>query len=68
MFRIIETNKGWIVEKKVKHLFWSNWKPFVKTSGMDCAWHHSSFEYALMNLKSQVEKETIIESRKYLKQ
>lgn len=68
MFRIVETKKGWKVEIKQKKFFGliTKWKPYVKTSGMDSAWYHSTFEYALMNLTSQVEKETIIESRKYL--
>ncbi len=62
-FRIIKKPKGYIVE--YLDIKWSlfglkkQWKPFVKTSGLDCAWHHSKFEYAMMNLLNEVEKQTI---------
>ena len=64
MFRVRETPKGWVVEIKASK--WSLfglkkvWQPFVKTSGMDCAWHHSKMNYAFMNLQSEIEKQTEI--------
>lgn len=57
MFRIIKEPRGFVVE--VKSYKWTLfglkevWKPYVLTSGMDCAWHHKTGEYALMNFKKQ---------------
>ena len=60
-FRIKETEQGWIVEvltykwtlfglKKV-------WKPFIKTSGLNSAWHHSQYKFALMNLIDKIKED-----------
>ena len=55
---------GLIVERlefKYKFLgfhFWQVWRPYVKTSGMDECWGHSSKDYAIMNLIDQVKKDT----------
>ena len=62
MFRITKTeNNSYIVEVQVA--IWTLfgikkvWKPYVKASGLDCAWHHSKYEYAVMNFKSEVLKD-----------
>lgn len=61
MFRISKINNSYIVEVQVSKwtLFGLKkvWKPYVKSSGLDCAWHHSSYEYAVMNFKSEVLKD-----------
>lgn len=58
MFRIVKNKRGYIVEVQVSKwtLFGLKkvWQPYVKTSGMDTAWHHSSYELAVMNFKNQV--------------
>ena len=64
MFRITETVDGWVVEVETSKwtLFGLKkvWKPFVKTSGMDCAWNHSKMNFALMNLEHEIKKQTEI--------
>jgi hypothetical protein len=58
MFRITKNNIGYIVEIQVSK--WTlfglkkEWTPYVKSSGMNCAWHHKSYEMAVMNFKSEV--------------
>lgn len=63
MFRIKKEPKGFIVEYKIYKwtLFGLKeiWKPYVLTSGMDCAWHHSTSEFAIMNFKKQVHWELL---------
>jgi hypothetical protein len=58
MFRIVKKTRGYIVEVQVSKwtLFGLKkvWKPYVKSSGLDCAWHHKSYEMAVMNFKSEV--------------
>lgn len=65
MYRIIEKSKGWIVEIQVcKWTFFGIrkvWKPFVKTLGMDCVWHHSSRKYAEMNLQTEIKLTQILD-------
>jgi len=62
-FRIIKKPRGYIVE--VETVKWSlfglkkEWKPFIKSSGMDCAWHHKTYEFAMMNLLDEVRYKTI---------
>lgn len=61
LFRIKKVAKGYIVEVKtpkwtlfgIKYI----WKPYVKTSGMDCAWHHSSYDFALSNMLKQIKSD-----------
>ena len=59
-FRITETSKGFIVEKKT--FKWSlfglktKWIPFVKSAGLQCAWHHKTYDYAMMNLIEKIKK------------
>ena len=61
-FRIIKKPKGYIVETNIKK--WTlfglkeKWIPYVKSSGLDCAWHHSTYEFAMMSLLDEVKKET----------
>ena len=61
MYRIVKKPRGYIVE--VKTYKWTLfglktvWKPFVKTSGMDCAWHHKTHQYAMDNLISEVKNQ-----------
>ena len=63
MYRITEKPKGWVVEKQIS--IWSlfgikkKWTPFVKTSGMDCCWNHSSRKHALINLRSHIDKSDV---------
>jgi hypothetical protein len=58
-FRIVKKEKGFIVEKQEKKFGITYWVPYVKSSGLDCAWHHSTYGYALMNLIDQVKKDLI---------
>jgi hypothetical protein len=59
-FRIVKKEKGYIVE--VQQIKWSlfglrkKWVPFVKSAGLDWEWHHSTYDYALMNLFSEIKK------------
>ena len=63
-YRISKVDKGWIVEKLVFKYnflglhFWMVWRPYVKTSGMDCFWHHETKDFAIMNLIDQVKHDT----------
>lgn len=67
MFRIIKEPKGYIVEIQV--VKWTlfglkyRWIPYVKSAGLDCAWHHSTIVHAVENLKKQVEHETKLNYR-----
>jgi hypothetical protein len=60
-FRIVKTKKGYIVE--VQEVRWSffglkiKWIPFIKTSGLEECWPHSSKENALLNLFQKVKEE-----------
>ena len=60
-FRITETSKGFIVENKI--VKWSlfglktKWIPFVKSTGLECAWHHKTYDYAMINLLQQIKKD-----------
>jgi len=61
MFRIKTTLNGkYIVEVKYKYFFglFTKWKPYVTASGLDQAWEHETYQYAMMNLLDQVEEET----------
>jgi hypothetical protein len=64
IFRITKVDIGWIVERlefKYNFLglhFCQVWKPYVKTSGMDECWGHSTKDFAIMNLIDQVKKDT----------
>jgi hypothetical protein len=62
-FRILKKERGYIVEVQViKWYFFGlkkQWKPYVTSAGLDCAWYHSSFDYAMMNLLDKVRIETI---------
>ncbi len=65
MFRIKQLkDKTYIVEHRVSKwtLFGIKkvWKPFVKTSGMDCCWHHSELKYAWENFITEIKKQTEI--------
>ena len=61
-FRIVKKAKGFIVEHEVSKwtLFGIKkiWKPYVLSSGLDCAWHHKTFDFAMMNLIQQIKDET----------
>jgi len=62
-FRILKKPKGFIVEVEV--IKWTlfglkkEWKPFVKSAGLDCAWHHKTYDFAMMNLLYEVKIQTI---------
>jgi hypothetical protein len=64
MFRIVKKERGYIVEIEV--VKWTlfglkkEWKPFVKSSGLDCAWHHKKYHSAHLNLITQIEDELIL--------
>ena len=64
LFRISKKPKGFIVEiKKSKwRLFGIKkvWCPFVKTSGLDEVWHHSTVNHAYDNFISEIKKQTEI--------
>ena len=61
MIRIRKVKGGFIAEQKV--VKWTlfglsiKWVPYVETSGIPEAWVHSSFDFALMNVKTQVEQD-----------
>jgi hypothetical protein len=60
--RIRKQARGYVVE--YLDIKWSlfglkkKWKPFVKSAGLDCAWHHSTYDFAMMNLLNEVKKQT----------
>ena len=62
-YRIIKKPKGYIVE--VEEVRWSlfglkkKWKPFVLSAGLDCAWHHKTYDSAMKNLLHEVEMKTL---------
>jgi hypothetical protein len=62
LFRIVKKPKGYIVEVCVSKWYFFGlkkvWKPYVKSAGLDCAWHHSTYDFALKNLLQQVKNET----------
>jgi len=66
-FRILKEKKGYIVQ--VEQVSWTlfglkkRWIPFVKSAGLDCAWHHKTFDFAMMNLLDEVKKQTIKNAR-----
>ncbi len=66
-FRILKKPNGFIVEVEV--IKWSlfglkkEWKPFIKSAGLNCAWHHSTYEYAQMNLLKEIKWNTITNSQ-----
>ncbi|WP_035670786.1 hypothetical protein [Flavobacterium sp. 83] len=62
MFRIRKVSeKKFVVEVLVSK--WTlfglkkEWKPFVKSAGLDCAWHHSTYDFAMMNLLNEVKEQ-----------
>ena len=61
MFRIVKKERGFIVEVQVSKLTLFGlkkvWKPYVTSSGLDCAWHHKSYEMAVMNFKIETIKD-----------
>lgn len=64
-FRILKKPRGYIVE--VEELYFMRlkrrWVPFVKSAGLECAWHHKTYDYAMSNLLFEVETQTIKNSR-----
>ncbi len=62
-YRILKKAKGYIVE--VEDIKWSlfglkkKWKPFVLSSGLEIAWHHHNYEFAMTSLLDEVEMQTI---------
>lgn len=62
-YRILKKAKGYIVE--VEDVRWSlfglkkKWKPFILSAGLECAWHHHNYEFAMASLLNEVEIETI---------
>ncbi len=61
-FRIVKKPKGFVVEKKIA--IWTlfglkyKWIAYIKSAGLDCAWHHSTYEFAMMSLLDEIKKET----------
>ncbi len=61
-FRIVKKPRGFIVEKEIA--YWTllgikyKWITFIKSSGLDCAWYHSTYEFAMKSLLMEIEKET----------
>jgi hypothetical protein len=62
-YRILKNAKGYIVE--VEDVKWSlfglkkQWKPFILSAGLKCAWHHRTYDLAMASLLDEVEMETI---------
>jgi len=60
-YRIIKKPRGFIVEVLI--IKWSlfglkkEWKPFVKSAGLDCAWHHKTYELAMMNFIKEIKEQ-----------
>ena len=67
-FRIVKKPRGYIVEKQIS--YWSlfglrrKWITYIKSAGLDCAWHHSTYEFAMKSLLMEVEMETYKYERK----
>lgn len=61
-FRIVKKPRGYIVEKEIS--YWTlfglkyKWITYIKSAGLDCPWHHSTYEFAMKSLLIEVEKET----------
>jgi len=62
-FRILKKPKGFIVQVEV--VKWTlfglkkEWKIFVKSAGLNCAYHHKTYDLAMMNLLDEVKMQTI---------
>jgi len=56
-FRILKKPRGYIVEVEKSMFSFKYWEPLIKSAGLDCAWHHSTYEYALMNLFDEIKKQ-----------
>ena len=37
------------------------WKPYIKVSGMNEVWHHSSYDFAMLNLLDQIKRDVIMD-------
>ena len=63
MYRITKNADGYIVEIEIsKWTFFGlkkEWKPFVKSTGLDSAWNHKTFDHAMMNLLKEVENNQV---------
>lgn len=64
-FRILKKPRGYIVEVQTSKWLGlkRKWVPFVKSAGLECAWHHKTYDYAMKNLLFEVETQTIKNSR-----
>jgi hypothetical protein len=62
-FRILKKPRGYIVEKEIS--YWTlfglkyKWVTYIKSSGLDCPWHHSTYEFAMKSLLEEVKIQTI---------
>lgn len=65
MFRIVKRPRGYVVEVKRQRRKWlffteEYWEVYVHAAGLsDVPWHHSTYEYAMMNLQNKVKWDTI---------
>jgi len=63
-FRIKKYPKGYAVEVELikRYIFWTTkkWIPFIKSAGLETAWHHSTYDFALMNLLDEIKKQVIV--------
>jgi hypothetical protein len=64
LFRINKKPRGYIVEVCVSKWYFFGlkkvWKPYITSAGLDCAWHHQSYEHALINLIDKVKNDVKI--------
>lgn len=66
MYRILKKPRGWIIEHQVFKYsffglhFWKVWRPFVKSSGLDCAWHSKTKEWAIEHLLLEIKQDHLI--------
>lgn len=62
-YRILKKERGYIVE--VEDARWSlfglrkKWKPFILSAGLECAWHHKTYNFAMASLLDKIEIETL---------
>lgn len=62
-YRILKKERGYIVE--VEDVKWSlfglkkEWKPFVMSAGLECAWHHKTYNFAMASLLDKIEIDTM---------
>lgn len=60
LFRIVKHKKGYLIEYKVKKLFYTKWVHFTSYSGLpNEPYYYSTFQLALDDLQREIRKQVI---------